>query len=410
MSEKEINELIQTGELAKVDPAAEPIKEPEVSEELLEAAEAHADQQLEELKEEQKRRKKMLIKFGAMGLLSVVIMVFATIAWFSMSREVSAGSMAITTATSPFELKTKGYYGYYDDYLDEGVEKIADDLETAGLPPSGTNSELTTNGNTIQWLITDTYNAKNYVTSSTKDDDKGIRPGTSGEMKFWVVSKGSRTINICFRLTVSPFKTNYILDESGNYVFSEGATTPDESTPISIATDDDYTDVRNYLFSHILFFKKRTLVEPASGSSYYTYSDLISLDEDFNLVYDSVNNIYTSTLTFDVDEGDVLQDKPLSIYWVWPETLAEAVLPENSQETGHHAVCTGDEIINKLKANPSYFLKDYNAASDTGNTANADLTKEIIKQYYPRLSLEYNNADQEIGDNVGYILLSLAAM
>ena len=79
MSGKEINELIRTGELAKADPAAEPVIEPEISEELMQAAEAHADQQLEEIKEEHNKRKKMLIKFGIMGMLTAVIMIFATI-------------------------------------------------------------------------------------------------------------------------------------------------------------------------------------------------------------------------------------------------------------------------------------------------------------------------------------------
>ena len=60
MSEKEINDLIRRGGLAN-DEAAEPVNEPEA------------------VKAEKNRRKKMLIKFGAMGVLAVIILVFATI-------------------------------------------------------------------------------------------------------------------------------------------------------------------------------------------------------------------------------------------------------------------------------------------------------------------------------------------
>ena len=69
MSEKEINNLIQTGEIAKVG----------ASDKLMEAARSHADQQLEELREEHNKRKKSLIKLSVMGVLTVGILVFASI-------------------------------------------------------------------------------------------------------------------------------------------------------------------------------------------------------------------------------------------------------------------------------------------------------------------------------------------
>lgn len=376
------------------------------SQEVAEKAVAEAKKDLDE---KMRLRKIKLIKIGSVLTFVAIAMVIITLGWFSMNKETNATSGGVRIATSQFELKTAGYYGYYDDYLPSDVTKVATDRNAAQQPPSGTTSTLTTaNGSNIQWLIAADYNANNYITSATKDEDKGIRPGSSGEMKFWVVSKGARTINITFKIEIVPYRTNYVIGNDGNYVFSPGSDTPDESTPISIATDNDYADVRNYLYSHLLFFKKRTTVTPQSGSAYYTYSDLIPLGSDFELVYDSVNKRYTSTLTFTLD-GETLQDEPLSIYWVWPETLAEAVLPEAKQNAGSHAVCTGDEVLDRLKANPNYYLKGYNAATDTEGTVDANLTKDIIAQYYSRLSVEYNNADQEIGDNVGYILLTLSA-
>ena len=52
---------------------------------------------------------------------------------------------------------------------------------------------------------------------------KGIHPGSDGELKFWVVSKGSRTINITFKIEIVPYRTDYVVDENGNYVFSPGS-------------------------------------------------------------------------------------------------------------------------------------------------------------------------------------------
>lgn len=68
VSEKEINDLIQTGELAKQD----------IDDELMKAAEAHAEAQVADLEEEKRKRKKTLIKLGAMLTLTVLILVFTT--------------------------------------------------------------------------------------------------------------------------------------------------------------------------------------------------------------------------------------------------------------------------------------------------------------------------------------------
>lgn len=69
MSGKEINSLIATGELAKADWAKEKNK----------AAEAFADSRIEQLNEDYQKRKKRLIKLGAMITLTVLILIFTTI-------------------------------------------------------------------------------------------------------------------------------------------------------------------------------------------------------------------------------------------------------------------------------------------------------------------------------------------
>lgn len=332
---------------------------------------------------------------------------FASIAWFALNKTVGANTMAIGAKGSDFELATEGYYGYYDDYLPQEYTKIDTDLEHAGSPTSGTHGRLTTNqGSSIQWLVESDRNAKNYVTSSTKENEKGIRPGTSGELKFWVVPKNASTINISFKLTLEPYKANYRLTADNKFEVDEN-NMPIELAPTSVADDSDYAEVMDYIKSHILFFKKRNTVG-TGASAYYTYSDLIPVNTEFDLVYDSVSGTYKKELVFTVDDGD-LQDKEFSIYWVWPETLAEAVLPENKQNTGKHCICPNNEIFNELKKDPSKFLKEYDASKDTNNTADSALTQDLIYQYYSRLSIEYNNADQDIGDNIGYLLLELSA-
>ena len=68
MSEKEINNLLVSGEAASN----------KSSDDLINAAEAYADEQIMDLKEKQNNRKRALIKLGAMGVITVIILIFAT--------------------------------------------------------------------------------------------------------------------------------------------------------------------------------------------------------------------------------------------------------------------------------------------------------------------------------------------
>lgn len=325
-----------------------------------------------------------------------------------MNKENAASGMGVKVGTMPFELKTQGYYGYFDDWItDTDTLKIANNRASAATPPSGATGSLTTLSSTsIQWLITAEGNVKNYVASNTDEDNIGIRPGTFGKMTFSVVPKEQETVSISFKISLEPYKTVYqtqVVDGETVYVYADGADTPNELAPVSVANNADYADANKYIASHIMFFKGRT-----GEVGNYKYSGLITPGETFALVYDEDTASYTSELTFS-KSGDDLTEKEFTIYWVWPETLAEAVLPETMQNKGSHAITNGTEIISKLQNDPTAFLMGYNSANDTNGTSNANLSQAVIKNYYSKLSSEYNDADQEIGDNIGYILLTLEA-
>lgn len=362
---------------------------------------------VDELAEKKKNQKKSLIKLGTMGVITLILFIFSSIAWFTMNRETSTSGMGVKAGGPSFELKTTGYYGYFDDWLEDDVGKISEDRAHAETPPSGTSGSITTaQSATIQWLMTDENNAKNYVTEDTVEDDIGIRPGSFGSLKFSVVPREAETIELSFKLDMIPYRTVYETDGSGAVIL-DGEGLPTELEPEIITGNSDAV---TYLKNHVLFFKER------SGSpENYVYSGLIPMDETVQLIYlpseeEGESGTYTSTLTFDKVAGE-LQEKEITIYWIWPETLAEAVLKGNQQASGVVPVCGNEnlEIFNKLKENPSNFLDGYNNVIDTDGVANSDLTQTIIKNHYSKLSLEYNNADQIIGDNIGYLVLKLTA-
>ena len=77
----------------------------EAAEKMAEKAVANAKAENEE---ERRKQKKRLTKIILMMVLIALIMIFASIAWFAMNKAVSANTMAITAAPSPFEIAVKG--------------------------------------------------------------------------------------------------------------------------------------------------------------------------------------------------------------------------------------------------------------------------------------------------------------
>jgi hypothetical protein len=342
-------------------------------------------------------RKKIIYNLLLVGTASVVVLIgILTMAWFTINKNVNGSSARITIDDLPFELKVQGYYGYSDDWLSSEYYRIANTYSAAPQPTADPAQTLSTSGHgSIQWLMTQNYNAKNYVTSSTKDEDIGIRPGSSGELKFWVASKGSASVDISFKLHLTPYVVEYE-KENGEYKLDANGKLIEDRI-ISVEEDDDYDAIVDYLKSHVMFFKKCE-----NGK----YSGLITLDQEFSLVYNSTEQRYVDELTFETENG-IYQDAPFSIYWVWPETLAEAVLPQSMQKNGAQAISPDNntEVLDKLVSSPGKFLKGFTA----NDVESQSITQNIIYRYYKKLGVEYNEADQEIGDNIGYLLLELSA-
>ena len=346
-------------------------------------------------------RRRNRVKTIILLIFSLILLIIVTIAWFAINKGTVSSGMGVTVNCSSFDLKTTGYYGYFDDWLDTDVGRIAEDLATAGLPTSGTNGSITTeNSATIQWLVTDSSNTKNYVTPGTESDNIGIRPGSFGELSFSVVPKEQETVTISFNIEIVPYRANYRRDNDGNLIYDPQTGLPEEDEPTLIEDDPDAV---TYLMSHVLFFRDRT----TGSAGNYVYSDLIPLNDSFYLV--PGNNGYVGTLTF-AKVNDVLQDREFTIYWVWPETLAEAVLPSTQQASGKYPICSDDdpEIFNFVKDDLGSYLMGFNAETDLGS-ASATITQTAIKNHYSKLSAEYNNADQSIGDTVGCFILRLTA-
>ena len=186
-----------------------------------------------------------------------------------------------------------------------------------------------------------------------------------------MIPANTETLNLQFTLDLTGFR---------NDVYSPDSY--DELTALD-ENDADYTTLTNLLDGHILFFREKD----ADGN----YSGLI-------------DDTFTENIQFTKDQSGELDPYPMTIYWVWPNTFEEAMLTDADLNGEQKSICNSTELLDKFAEDPDHFLYGYEVPND------ATLDASYVREQKTLLSRAYNDADQEIGDEVGYLLVELTAL
>lgn len=318
----------------------------------------NAVEHISDIDVDKNKRRTAFIKFASSAVLLCLIIFVYTFSWFTMNKNADVTGGDMKSVSLPFELKTEGTEGFLDSCLDSSYKRLGAD-----------SGVLTTaDGQSIQWLVTKEYNANNYKDSETNEDGTGIHPGSNGTLRFWIVPKEQQTIKVNYNLKITPYKKQYPTTTDGKTDYDV------EPSPVALGESDK--NLADYVDSHILFFRHY-------DETYY--SDMI--DDDFK-----------EEIKFTENDGE-LQPYEVTVYWVWPETLGEAVLENSGKGVICQTIKGTSEVLNKLNENPGGFLKGYYGESK--------LTQDDITKNYSKLSIQYNNADEDIGD---YIMFLTAEM
>lgn len=395
MSEKEINNLIQTGEAAK---SESPVSNKE--------AEEYAEARLEDLKAENNNRKKRLIKLGTMLTLTVLILIFTTIAWFSMNRTVETSGMGVKAAGSPFELEVRG------DNIENSIDfDKADDNYQNGENQNLTPTTYQTSGqyNKIIWR----------KTGAAADDghySDGLSPNSHGKLTFWVVPNSTGTLDIEFKFKVRGFIGTYTpaATEGAEPTLNDLFEVTDNMEVTAENGLKDATDLAKkkaaleYIQGHILFFSD------FDGTNYsgflgtgrsISFGDCIDPSAEPKAKYNAGNPV-------SVTEGQKYQ---VTIYWKWANTFEQMVFDEDSalKDSPLFAKTNADDkalIISYLgNSSVSVFegvsreIITTNLAKLTNNSTTDDAECSAA------LTDKYNDADQIIGNNLDYILIEMSA-
>lgn len=352
------------------------------------------------------RKKDIIVKTIIMLLLSFIVFIFAAVAWFAMNKNTTASGMGVTAAELPFELAVSGDNIGAISYVGSGT----DSASYTGTPIndfSGAVNALDGDIGTYTY-ITDitsgtTASGSFYTTGSTdaikwrleSEYDRysdGMGPDSQGSFTFYVVPKKSGTLTVKFLLDFEGYTADVEQNEDKSW---------NVSNLVKIEPSDTGYEGVTYLNTHLLFFENRSENIGTPQKPVYTYSNLIE------------NGEFERTFTNCVEDQLI----PITIYWIWPNTIAQmsCVASSGNVATASGTVSdlqqyvvdnAGDLLKGITQAEAMTYMADETTeGGETTYTFNRDKANANLLV----LSNGYNKADSSIGTNVNYFLLVLSA-
>ena len=360
---------------------------------------------VDELAEKKKNQKKSLIKLGTMGVITLILFIFSSIAWFTMNKDVGMSGMSITTSGMPFEIEVRGQY--IENESDFGV--VNDYISgTYGSDAVYENGEQPDEN--YQYFRATALKDKIIWRKETQDEahghyTDGLEPNSCGELKFWVVAKQAGFHDPTFVFDIKGYHAvthsetqngvsveivddvYEINDSLGNYVT--------EDPTLTSSMVQKKKEALSYIQGHILFFRNK------DENGYY--SGFLGTDRSFKLsdVYTEENGTY-----FTLGEKKIV-----TVYWKWANTFEQMIY--DSSYSSYSPILRNASSADRT-ALYSY-MQPSNNSMFFGLT-NSEITSDLsivqtngegFSAAVTQLSNAYNDADQEIGDKVDYILIEM---
>lgn len=348
-------------------------------------------------------KRKSLIKMGAVTVFAGIVVVFMTIAWFTMNRDLGTSGMGVQVAAAPFELAVEGTNVGALSYKQSGTVQSPTytPSEIYAKADNGTTAKELANGSLedgvyytdgsnpkIKWRLTDDYN------------DKGLGPNSQGALAFKVIPNSSGSFDVTFSINLEGYTATQSKNTNGSYDVESISLIDSNSS----ANEKSAVD---YLNGHILFFSGRRNVG-TDESPIYEYTGFLDPSE-FTL-----SEIKGTTVN--ATEGTAI---PVTIYWVWANTFGQMVF--SADDNGGKTPVAFDDatrtvIREYVVGNPTKIFDDMTEANilsklatETNNEYAFDKDTVEDGTNFADLTLGYNKADQKIGTNVRYMLLVLDA-
>ena len=329
-------------------------------------------------------RKKIIFNLVLLTAASfVVLLAVFTGAWFANNNKVTGENMSVSVKDIGFELASSGTNIRHSTYWTKADQNYQDGEDGSGQV-DGSNE-------TVNYKATTgtRHQVKQWIASA---NDDAVEPGSYGKMEFYVIPKQDGDITVQFTLSVRGFyekDANNLVD-----IATLDSTNNNGLDQNQILT---YQDALRYLQGHVFFFQ--TEGDPNDATNAYCFK----------------NPIENNTFTLEIQNAVADKLYPVTVFWIWPETIGQLVLKNNNSHlmegipvvenvTGAITGTDKEKVISMVKANKTNILKDLQAGNDHVNDMIDD-----AERYYSMLDNWYNLADQSIGEYVDYFMVEVNA-
>ncbi len=343
-----------------------------------------------ELNKNQKKKMKLVGSFLSLIVIAAAVILAVGFAfnraygWFMTNTDVSGTNMTVVAATEGYELDLH-------DNNQEGVHQQVTEF--------GDNHDL------VVYLADPANGGYEKITLTSSDHnsllcrlaneapgglDREIKPGDFGSISFDIVDTQQITETLDINLTFRGISSTTTFDDETNQRHTELS----EIDPNSIAYQ--------VLTGHILLFKDRDAIQ---GSSDYNYRNKIEDSFTFDPTVDGA---------VQTDYNDGKYHYRVTFYWVWPSTFGQMVF-DSTYERLHSTPLFADDntaeraaLALDTRTNPYKYFYRYSrlVAGVEQNDITLDYTSDAnADMYYYEISDAYNNADQEIGEKIRYLVV-----
>ena len=336
----------------------------------------------EELEKEIENNKRKVARSIIFIAAAAIAFIAICIAWFVSNNRVSGTSGTVSAKYSGIEIGSEGKAGVHDDLL-QGIKRY--------FPKEKKEEHDTSQGGSINWMLSENSNMKNYKGGDSFKDTTGaayrkeyaMEPGTKGQLDFFIKTYEAGDLSLDFSLDISPFHIET------------------DNKPVTVGNVE-----AGLLSGHILYFLRE---EKSDGKIEYTWIK----DGEFKI---------------EIQNAEKDTKYNYSIYWVWPLNLSTILLNNGDSFLNGNTVEFDDkdptgtlrDIIVKdmTEHSEKYFFSSLTGQPLDTNYAEVKEISNIHensgkndekynKQLFVDLSSYYNQADMKIGAGISFVTATL---
>lgn len=315
-------------------------------------------------------------RFAVSGLfvIAVVVIIFASLAWFASNNRVNAATSTISAKAARFSIE--GVSG--DSAADVGYYERSS---------TASESKPKTLQSTDSMKVSASFNLNNYNGGS-------LRPGSSGELQITVtpVAKNVGTINISLERIVEKRS-------------ADSSSTSDSGDASASPTASELEDLFR---GHIVFFK-------TYANGYYAdpvLDDALNIDPSEFYAKDADGNAISSETTEPVT---------ITLYWVWPSQFSSFVLTGKINYNPNLFESTGSvgysDVLASINASRENSAADGSKAQyyrdEDGGTANIAglpaVSSDMSAANLQACAEAYNHADEVLGTYAAFLQIRFTA-